>query len=98
MGTSSGRNSVAECQLPKLDVAGSNPVGRSKLSGATGHPVAPASFYPTEAPPPLVHPPLIESDLRGSRFRTDLRFRVADFEAFVPLPRFLAMASLADRT
>src|ERR1700730_3417380 len=25
-----GRNSVAECQLPKLDVAGSNPVGRSR--------------------------------------------------------------------
>jgi hypothetical protein len=28
--TTGGRNSVAECQLPKLDVAGSNPVGRSK--------------------------------------------------------------------
>jgi hypothetical protein len=24
-----GRNSVVECQLPKLDVAGSNPVARS---------------------------------------------------------------------
>ena len=30
---------MAECQLPKLDVAGSNPVGRSKLSkGLRGHP------------------------------------------------------------
>ena len=28
-----GRNSVAECQLPKLDVAGSNPVGRSNGKG-----------------------------------------------------------------
>jgi peptide/nickel transport system substrate-binding protein len=28
-----GRNSVAECQLPKLDVAGSNPVGRSIREG-----------------------------------------------------------------
>jgi hypothetical protein len=28
-----GRNSVAECQLPKLDVAGSNPVGRSNSRG-----------------------------------------------------------------
>ncbi len=27
--TSSGSNSVVECQLPKLDVAGSNPVSRS---------------------------------------------------------------------
>jgi hypothetical protein len=27
---------VAECQLPKLDVAGSNPVARSKLSGPYG--------------------------------------------------------------
>jgi len=27
---------VAECQLPKLDVAGSNPVGRSKLAGGYG--------------------------------------------------------------
>jgi hypothetical protein len=27
----SGRNSVVECQLPKLDVAGSTPVARSKL-------------------------------------------------------------------
>ena len=26
----SGSNSVVECQLPKLDVAGSNPVSRSK--------------------------------------------------------------------
>jgi hypothetical protein len=26
-----GRNSVVECQLPKLKVAGSNPVARSKL-------------------------------------------------------------------
>jgi hypothetical protein len=37
-----GRNSVAECQLPKLDVAGSNPVGRSTASGGYGHrPVTP---------------------------------------------------------
>jgi hypothetical protein len=28
----SGRNSVVECQLPKLDVAGSNPVARSNFS------------------------------------------------------------------
>ena len=27
----SGSNSVVECQLPKLDVAGSNPVSRSNL-------------------------------------------------------------------
>ena len=27
----SGRNSVVECQLPKLDVAGSSPVARSIL-------------------------------------------------------------------
>ena len=27
---------MAECQLPKLDVAGSNPVGRSKNSGGYG--------------------------------------------------------------
>jgi hypothetical protein len=29
---SSGSNSVVECQLPKLDVAGSNPVSRSIFS------------------------------------------------------------------
>jgi hypothetical protein len=28
----SGRNSVVECQLPKLDVAGSTPVARSKFN------------------------------------------------------------------
>jgi hypothetical protein len=28
----SGRNSAVECQLPKLDVAGSTPVARSKIS------------------------------------------------------------------
>ena len=28
MGSSSGRNSVVECQLPKLDVGGSNPLAR----------------------------------------------------------------------
>src|SRR5262249_16648476 len=27
-----GRNSVVECQLPKLDVAGSNPVARSRIN------------------------------------------------------------------
>ena len=27
----SGRNSVVECQLPKLDVAGSTPVARSNF-------------------------------------------------------------------
>gem|GEM_PF-2708105 len=27
----SGSNSVVECQLPKLDVAGSNPVSRSEI-------------------------------------------------------------------
>jgi hypothetical protein len=27
----SGSNSVVECQLPKLDVAGSTPVSRSKI-------------------------------------------------------------------
>lgn len=26
-----GRNSVVECKLPKLDVAGSTPVARSRL-------------------------------------------------------------------
>jgi hypothetical protein len=30
--TESGSNSVVECQLPKLDVAGSNPVSRSIFS------------------------------------------------------------------
>jgi hypothetical protein len=29
---------VAECQLPKLDVAGSNPVGRSNSTGPHGTP------------------------------------------------------------
>ena len=38
MGASSGRNSVAECQLPKLDVAGSNPVGRSNTGRGYGEP------------------------------------------------------------
>ena len=35
MGSSSGRNSVVECQLPKLDVGGSNPLARffSHLAG-----------------------------------------------------------------
>ena len=33
----SGRNSVVECQLPKLDVAGSNPVARSTLLGIPGN-------------------------------------------------------------
>ena len=35
MGSSSGRNSVVECQLPKLDVGGSNPLARffSRLAG-----------------------------------------------------------------
>ena len=28
----SGSNSVVECQLPKLDVAGSTPVSRSKIN------------------------------------------------------------------
>jgi hypothetical protein len=28
----SGSNSVVECQLPKLDVAGSSPVSRSKIN------------------------------------------------------------------
>src|SRR5882724_7303947 len=37
IGAASGRNSVAECQLPKLDVAGSNPVGRSNTPGGYGH-------------------------------------------------------------
>ena len=36
---------MAECQLPKLDVAGSNPVGRSKNQGVTGSPVAPLPFW-----------------------------------------------------
>jgi hypothetical protein len=30
--TEGGSNSVVECQLPKLDVAGSNPVSRSIFS------------------------------------------------------------------
>ncbi len=29
----SGSNSVVECQLPKLDVAGSSPVSRSTFQG-----------------------------------------------------------------
>jgi hypothetical protein len=28
----SGRNSAVECQLPKLDVVGSSPIARSKVS------------------------------------------------------------------
>ncbi len=36
-----GRNSVAECQLPKLDVAGSNPVARSRSRGPCGFPAGP---------------------------------------------------------
>jgi hypothetical protein len=34
----SGSNSVVECQLPKLDVAGSNPVSRSIFSISCKHP------------------------------------------------------------
>ena len=46
-----GRNSVAECQLPKLDVAGSNPVGRSKNSGGYGEvAVTPVAFLPIFLP------------------------------------------------
>ena len=45
IGGTSGRNSVAECQLPKLDVAGSNPVGRSKLEGVTAPAVAPFRMF-----------------------------------------------------
>ena len=33
----SGSNSVVECQLPKLDVAGSNPVSRSIKSISYKH-------------------------------------------------------------
>ncbi len=36
-----GRNSAAECQLPKLDVAGSIPVARSILTGVTARAVTP---------------------------------------------------------
>ena len=36
--TTSGSNSVVECQLPKLDVAGSSPVSRSKKSILYGFP------------------------------------------------------------
>jgi hypothetical protein len=36
----SGRNSAVECQLPKLDVAGSIPVARSKIKPEFCH------FYP----------------------------------------------------
>ena len=35
---------MAECQLPKLDVAGSNPVGRSKCTGVTAQAVTPSAF------------------------------------------------------
>ena len=34
--TVSGSNSVVECQLPKLDVAGSTPVSRSNFSDTYG--------------------------------------------------------------
>ena len=36
--TERGSNSVVECQLPKLDVAGSSPVSRSKLTCAADFP------------------------------------------------------------
>jgi hypothetical protein len=36
----SGRNSVVECQLPKLDVAGSTPVARSKIPPLLNHVLA----------------------------------------------------------
>ena len=35
----SGSNSVVECQLPKLDVAGSTPVSRSNFSIAYSFPI-----------------------------------------------------------
>jgi hypothetical protein len=33
----SGRNSMVECQLPKLEVAGSSPVARSKFQPFRNH-------------------------------------------------------------
>jgi hypothetical protein len=38
--TESGSNSVVECQLPKLDVAGSNPVSRSIFSTTLQNPAS----------------------------------------------------------
>jgi hypothetical protein len=35
--TNCGSNSVVECQLPKLNVAGSNPVSRSTLNALKRH-------------------------------------------------------------
>jgi hypothetical protein len=35
----SGRNSVVECQLPKLDVAGSSPVARSSFISLPASPL-----------------------------------------------------------
>ena len=34
-GRKGGRNSVVECQLPKLNVVGSNPIARSNADGRT---------------------------------------------------------------
>ena len=40
---------MAECQLPKLDVAGSNPVGRSNNPGGYGSPVTPSVSPPPQS-------------------------------------------------
>ena len=41
----SGSNSVVECQLPKLDVAGSNPVSRSIRINGLHHFVPPCAPF-----------------------------------------------------
>ena len=41
---SSGGNSAVECQLPKLDVAGSIPVPRSDSSGVIGKMISPQNI------------------------------------------------------
>ena len=81
-----GRNSVAECQLPKLDVAGSNPVGRSNTSGAYGgHPVGPSDFLTARpvCPPLWSGGPFVADTIERPR-----RYRVAKKSSCSPLTAF----------
>ena len=47
----SGSSSVVECNLAKVDVAGSNPVSRSNLNSQTAFPTQPTPYtYPLGDP------------------------------------------------
>ena len=66
----SGSNSVVECQLPKLDVAGSSPVSRSlkfpHIAALLSGP--PSSLAALESSRPAVQPASTESN-RSKRCR-----------------------------